>query len=264
MTGLLSGRRRRADPRAAKQPHYARAYCGFVALLLLCCALGWAGRAGAANLQISPVMINFAAAQGAAGINLQNQGDTPLFGQVRVYVWDQVNGEDVLTPTQDVVASPPLVQIAPRGSQTIRLVRTGDRGTAQERTYRVLIDEVARDDGPATSGVDIRLRYSVPVFVAAADAAGQEALSWTFFRKDGSWMVRIVNAGIRHAQIGAWSVSNRAGKEFSISQGLFGYVLPGRSREWRLPVDKDADLGGALTIKVSVNARSLIAHNTTP
>ena len=222
------------------------------------------GTAAAANLQISPVLINFAAPQGTAGVSLLNLGETPLFGQVRVYVWDQQNGEDVLTPTQEVVASPPLVQIAPRGSQTVRLVRTGERGGAAERTYRVLIDEVARDDGPAVSGVDIRLRYSVPVFVAGADPAGQEQLSWVVTRKDGAWMMRVTNGGQKHAQIGTLVLANRAGKEFSVSSGLFGYVLAGRSREWRLPVDKDADLGGTLAIKASVNGKAVTANNTVP
>jgi fimbrial chaperone protein len=63
--------------------------------------------AAAANLQISPVSIQFRAGQGAAGVSLQNYGDTPLYGQVRVYAWDQRDGQDVLTPANDVVASPP-------------------------------------------------------------------------------------------------------------------------------------------------------------
>ena len=232
--------------------------------LVLCCAVGGGAAAMAANLQISPVLINFAAAQNTAGVSLMNLGDQPLFGQVRVYLWDQQNGEDVLTPTQEVVASPPLVQIAARGSQTIRLVRTGAHDGAAEHTYRVLIDEVARDDGPAVSGVDIRLRYSVPVFIAGTNPAAQEQLSWVVSRKDGAWMMRVSNAGQKHAQIGTLVLANRAGKEFTISSGLFGYVLPGRNREWRLPVDKDADLGGVLAIKASVNGKAVTASNTVP
>jgi fimbrial chaperone protein len=228
--------------------------------LLRCVALAccWVATAGAANLQISPVMINFRADQNAAGINLQNLGDAPAYGQVRVYVWDQKGGDDNLTPTQEVVASPPIVQIGPKGSQTIRLVRTGDMASASERTYRVLIDEIARDDGPA-AGVDIRLRYSVPVFVAPASDRGPENLAWTFFRKDGEWMLRVVNTGQRHAQIGAMSLTNQAGKDFVISKGLFGYVLAGSSREWRLPVAKDAELDGPVAIKAFVNAKALTA-----
>lgn len=228
--------------------------------------LGIAGveTAGAANLQISPVTINMRAEQTSAGITLQNLGDTPLFGQVRVFLWDQANGEEALSPTQELVASPPIVEIAANGRQTIRLVRTQAASAQQERTYRVLIDEVGRDDDPARSGVDIRLRYSVPVFVLPGGAAGREVLDWQVYRKDGEWMLRVQNTGNFHAQIGSLALTNQAGKSFVISNGLFGYVLAGRMRVWRLPVPKDAALEGTLAIAVNVNAKVSVARNSTP
>lgn len=235
-------------------------------LLLTMLLLGIAGveTAGAANLQISPVTINMRAEQTSAGITLQNLGDTPLFGQVRVFLWDQANGEEALSPTQELVASPPIVEIAANGRQTIRLVRTQAASAQQERTYRVLIDEVGRDDDPARSGVDIRLRYSVPVFVLPSGVAGKEVLDWQVYRKDGEWMLRVQNSGNFHAQIGSLTLTNQAGKNYVISNGLFGYVLPGRMRVWRLPVPKDAALEGALAIAVNVNAKVSVARNSTP
>lgn len=235
-------------------------------LLLSMLLLGIAGMgpAGAANLQISPVTITMRAEQSSAGITLQNLGDAPLFGQVRVFLWDQANGEEALTPTQELVASPPIVEIAANSRQTIRLVRTQAGSAPQERTYRVLIDEVARDDDPARSGVDIRLRYSVPVFVLPSGVPGKEALDWQVYRKDGEWMLRVQNSGNFHAQIGSLTLTNQAGKDFVISSGLFGYVLAGRMRVWRLPVPKDAALQGPLAIAVNVNAKASVARNSTP
>jgi len=235
-------------------------------LLLPMLLLGVAGveTAGAANLQISPVTINMRAEQTSAGITLQNLGDAPLFGQVRVFLWDQANGEEAMSPTQELVASPPIVEIAANGRQTIRLVRTQAASAQQERTYRVLIDEVGRDDDPARSGVDIRLRYSVPVFVLPSGAPGKEVLDWQVYRKDGEWMLRVQNTGNFHAQIGSLTLTNQAGKNFVISNGLFGYVLAGRMRVWRLPVPRDAALEGALAIAVNVNAKVSVARNSTP
>lgn len=225
------------------------------------------GAARAANLQISPVTINFRAEQSAAGITLQNLGEVSVYGQVRVFVWDQQGGDDVLTATQELVASPPIVQIGAKASQTIRLVRTGAGAAAGgelERTYRVLIDEVAGADTPTTSGVDIRLRYSVPIFIASPGQVAADALSWQFFRKDGAWMLRLRNDGRSHAQVGAMIVANKTGQDYVISKGLFGYVLAGRSREWRLPVDKNAELNGPLTIRAVINAKPLVASNSPP
>jgi len=228
--------------------------------LLACCAAGVHG----ANLQISPVTLNLRAPQSAAGINLQNLGDQPMYGQVRVFAWEQRDGDEVLAPTQELVASPPIVEIAANSRQTIRLVRAQGGPVAQEKTYRVLIDEVGRDDDPGRSGVDIRLRYSVPVFVLPAGAPGKEILDWQVFREQGAWMLRIKNSGNVHAQIGAMTFTNQAGNVFVISKGLFGYVLAARMRVWRLPVAREAELDGPLSIAVNVNAKALVATNSTP
>ncbi len=234
----------------------ARLLTFFLSLMLLASCLGSMARA--ANLQISPVTLRLRADQGAAGIELQNLGQAPIYGQVRVYVWDQQAGEDVLAPTQQLVASPPIVQIGARAAQTIRLVRTGVAAPGIELSYRVLIDELARDDGPASTGVDIRLRYSVPVFVLPA-VAGSEALGWRVSKKDGGWVLRVDNRGTRHAQIGALTLSTSGGAQFVISKGLFGYVLAGRWREWRLPLTAPADLSGTVAINAVINAKPVQA-----
>jgi fimbrial chaperone protein len=215
----------------------------------------------AASLQISPVSVRFAGDQQASSIALQNMGDAPIYGQVRVYRWEQKDGEDVLTATRDVIVSPPIVQITAGATQAIRLVLTPATRRGVEGTYRVLIDELGREDGGAAQGVDIRLRYSVPVFLAPLLAPGaaaprDDALDWLVFRKDGSWMLRVRNDGAIHAQLGAVDFSNRAGVKFDISKGLFGYVLAGRERLWKLPVDDKADLAGALSVRAVINARA--------
>lgn len=216
----------------------------------------------AASLQISPVGLRFAPAQQAASITLQNMGEAPIYGQVRVFRWEQQDGADVLLPTRELVASPPIVQIGAHASQAVRLVLTAANGSAPARageaSYRILIDELGREDGSAAQGVDIRLRYSVPVFVGAPASPGQAApsLDWQVFRQDGAWMLKVRNDGALHAQLGTVDFVNGAGARFAISQGLLGYVLAGRERLWRLPVAADADLAGVLAVKAVVNARA--------
>ncbi|TWI67301.1 fimbrial chaperone protein [Pseudoduganella lurida] len=229
------------------------------------CALTSAG-AGAASLQISPVSIAFKAGQGAAAISLQNQGDTPVYGQVRAYAWSQRDGEDVLVETTDVVVSPPIIEVAPRATQMIRLILKSNAPSNVERSYRLLVDEIPRG-GSEASGVDIRLRYSVPVFVApSGDAA--PVLAWTLYRQgntaNGAWMMRVSNTGRIHAQLGATALRNAAGTDFELSKGLFGYVLPGQQRVWKLPLAQDAKLQGQVTVQSTVNARPETADAATP
>lgn len=216
-----------------------------------------ANSAYAANLQISPVSISFQPGQNAAGIQLQNNGDTPIYGQVRVYAWDQKDGADVLTPTTNLVASPPVIEIAANSAQTIRLVRRAGAAAANgaaEQTYRILIDELPRGDSQQ-GNVAIRLQYSVPAFVLPADTQAAPALEWSTFQRAGAWHLRANNSGALHAQIGATTV--RLGTQnIELSKGLLGYALPGRSREWQLPAEVAKGMPAPLAIQATVNARA--------
>jgi fimbrial chaperone protein len=228
-----------------------------VAALVSAFVLG--GLAQASTLQISPVTVELRADQPAAGVGLHNSGDKPLYGQVRVFVWTQNENGDVLEPTQSLVASPPIVQIAPNGDQLIRLVRVAPGPVATEQSYRLLIDEIPSADATPTTGVQVRLRYSVPVFVDATVPSAQPQLGWHLAKRDGAWFLAVENRGMRHAQIGALTLRNAAGQSFEVSRGLFGYALGGARREWRLPLNPSADLTGAVTVDGRINGQPMTA-----
>jgi len=209
----------------------------------------------AATLQISPVIINMQSGENASGLTLRNPGDIPLYGQVRVFLWDQTDDSDTLTATGQLVASPPLIQIAAGGSQLVRLVRTTPAPAAAEQTYRVLIDELPQPDSLLASGVMIRLRYSVPIFVEPAGAGGAPRLAWHLIHRASAWFVSVDNSGTRHAQISAIQLINGAGKVYPINGGLLGYALAGRSHRWEVALPADASLDGSVKIRASVNTQ---------
>jgi len=236
---------------------------GFFSIVLAAALLSGTAAHGA-NLQISPVSISFQPGQNAAGIQLQNNGDTPLYGQVRVYAWDQRDGIDALTPTTQLVASPPIIEIAGKSAQTIRLVRRAGTPVGNpsapgggEQTYRILIDELPRGD-PQQGNVAIRLQYSVPAFVLPSDTQAAPQLEWSTFQRAGAWHLRARNTGALHAQIGATSVTVGS-RDVVLSKGLLGYALPGRTREWALPADVAGALPAPLAIDTNVNAKPLSA-----
>lgn len=220
------------------------------ALLLLTAGL----LAHGATLQISPVTVDLPSDENASGITLRNEGDRPLYGQVRVFRWDQSNGNDTLTPTQELVASPPLIQIAAQADQLVRLVRATPAPIAVEQSYRILIDELPPPDTTPTNGVTIRLRYSVPVFVEPAGAAERPNLSWHLARDGHGWVLRVDNSGAKRAQIAAVQLVNGAGKVYEINKGLLGYALAGRARQWPVSLPPDADFGGTVKVRAAVNS----------
>ncbi|WP_232464527.1 fimbrial biogenesis chaperone [Bordetella genomosp. 8] len=233
-----------------------------IACMMLACLLPAAIPVRAANLQISPITVSLGPDETATALTLVNEGDQPLYGQVRAFDWDQADGEDVLTPARDLIASPPLIEIAPRAQQIIRLLRTATGPVASEHSYRVLVDEIAPPDQAQASGVTVRLRYSIPVFVGST-ADGQPALTWSLRKQAGGWSLEAVNSGTRRAQISAVQLRS-GGRTYDINNGLLGYALAGRARRWNLPLDGGAALSSPVQLRARVNANPVEASvNTT-
>jgi Pili and flagellar-assembly chaperone, PapD N-terminal domain len=76
-----------------------------------------------ASMQIAPILLDLQAPAAASTIDLTNQAPQPASIQVRVFAWTQVDGKEGLTPTNDVVASPPFATIAPGAKLSIRVIR---------------------------------------------------------------------------------------------------------------------------------------------
>ncbi|MDR3414890.1 MAG: fimbria/pilus periplasmic chaperone [Nevskia sp.] len=216
--------------------------------------------AGAASLQVSPVTLVFQAGQPALGITLHNTGDAPLTGQVRVFTWGQDGKDDTLQPADKaLVASPPMVVIAPQAEQLVRVVRLNREPADHELTYRLLIDELpppqsGTTPSEVTGGVNFRLRYSIPVFVPMGGAPAEPKLDWTLRQRDGSWFIAAANHGATHAQLSAVKLTAPDGDSFEVSAGLLGYALAGNGREWRLPEKFPAKFGAAgVKVQATVN-----------
>jgi fimbrial chaperone protein len=228
-------------------------------ILLLALVIAVSHFAKAATLQISPVMVELGSQDNASGLTLRNPGDQPLYGQVRVYRWTQTDGEDVLSPTQEIVASPPLIQIPARAEQLVRLVRPAPAPGSGEQSYRLLIDELPEPGEKPADGVTIRLRYSVPVFVEPPGASGSPQLKWTLQQGSGGWDLVVENTGTRRAQISAVELVDATGTAHLLNKGLLGYALAGQTRRWSITLAPDAGPGGAMSLRAAVNATPVTA-----
>lgn len=206
------------------------------------------GTAQAAVLEISPVTISLAAGQSATTIEIRNRGDAPVAVQVRAYDWAQSGDEDVLTPTRDLILSPPIFTVPAGGSQTLRLLVRGGAAVVGERSYRLLLDEV-----PAISQgqqIVIALRVSLPVIIAAASPASK-GLRWRVGRAPGGETVlSATNAGLGYDAVQAIAVTLADGSRRSaVARGKNPYVLAGAERHW--VVDGRRVPAGALRLNVT-------------
>jgi fimbrial chaperone protein len=202
--------------------------------LILAALLPGVAPVAAASLQVQPALVDITAPAGASTVTLRNAGERPINVQIRVFRWSQSNGVETLQPTDDVVASPPAVELAPGVAYVARIVRVAKRPVVGEESYRLFIDELP-DDAAAKSGtVKLLVRYSIPVFFAAPDRSPPD-VSWSVVNVDGQVVVFAKNAGVARMRISELKVRDEAGREISFGKGLVGYALGRSTMGWAAP-----------------------------
>lgn len=229
-------------PRFASQPGR------LAALALTLCALP--APVLASGLQVEPVTVTLRERSGI--IWLTNSGSEPIQAQVRTYRWSQGPQGETLDPSEDLIASPPMVRIPAGGRQVVRLVSSG--AASCEDTYRLKIDELPGQT-PATSGLRYVLHYSVPVFVTRRECAqAAPNLSWRLVPASRGIQLQVENSGTAHAQLAQASFVKRDGHRIELSPGLMGYVLPGSRMDFTLAPPPEAFDGGG-TLELLVNGK---------
>jgi len=187
--------------------------------------------ARAQALSVVPVRIQMGPGQKAAVLSVTNQGTSETAVQVRIYAWNQKDGEDRLVESNNVLVSPPLATIGPGGAQVIRLML---RETAQTReaTYRVIVDQIPP---PAAAGsVQIALRMSIPVFAQPAARTAPHLQFHIESDAERSYLVAS-NLGGRHEVIRNVEVATGDGRQLKPSSDSSPYILAGATRRWAIP-----------------------------
>lgn len=203
---------------------------------LLIGLLASSGMVVANGLQVVPTTLNLQASQNADGLWLSNTGDSVVHAQVRVYHWTQDARGDQLTPSQGLVVSPPMLQLATGDHQLIRVIRMGAPPTgsgAVEDAYRLSIDELPVD-AQGKKGLQFVLHYSLPIFIEPALPTAPPQLQWNLLRDGEHVVLQVTNHGGSHAQLARLSYVDTSGHRTDITQGLLGYVLPGATMQWTL------------------------------
>lgn len=214
-------------------------------LLLFGGAVTPAVSAAAAVFQIFPVLIEAPADAPTGVVTLSNGSAEPVMLQLRIFRWTQVGGRDVLTPTSDVVASPPAAKIEPGRQQVVRVVRTAKAPAATEEAYRLIVDEIPVAKFAPTHGVRMMLRQSVPVFFGS-NAKAAPRVEWRIERTSGGWELAALNKGPRRQRISDLEIRDEAGRLLDQRLGLVGYVLGNSEARWTLNFKEGATVSAKL------------------
>lgn len=189
--------------------------------------------AHATDLRVAPVMLEPLPGARSTTLTILNGEQKPVRVQVRVMRWTQVNGEERLEPTTDVVASPPQTQLQPGQHYLVRVVRTAKTPIPTEESYRVLVDEVPDAADARPGAVAMVVRQSIPVFFSDENHR-VSMVDWSIARRGDQTEVVAFNRGTRRLRLSDIVIEAHDGPVYEQS-GLLGYVLPGATM--RFPVD---------------------------
>src|SRR6202171_1082103 len=210
--------------RAMKAVHARQAFF----LLVACLLTPFSVMAG--SLSVTPIRVELSSAQRSVALTVRNEGDQPTVVQAQLVAWSQVDDEDRLEPTIDLLASPPIFTVAPGASQVLRIALRTAPDAARERSYRVLVTEVPGKPDPEFTGAQFALKISLPIFVGASAAKTAPRLEWSGVRTaKGDLALTAVNTGGKHIQVQTIDVAGAGPDPDARFAGLW-YVLAGQRR----------------------------------
>lgn len=198
---------------------------------------------------VLPVRIYMNPRDRAVAVTITNEGDEEVVLQADLNDWKQkADGTEEQTPTEDLILSPPIIKLAPKARQVVRLARVGAPDATRQLTYRMILREVpeavaARDKNVQMS---IALALSMPVFITPPTA--KRVMSCSATRMDTRVLdVSCANSGTAYAQVR--EVVLRSGDQQLARFEGGTYILPGARKSMNIRGDRDIAAG---TFQLSV------------
>ena len=214
---------------------------------LLAAALAGAIVAGAtaargAEVQINPVVVQLSAGTGSALVSVRNAAAEAVRFEVQVRAWSQSPaGEMVLAPTEDVLAFPPILALAPGEERNLRVAAATAFG-AVEKTYRVFVQELPPAERPeSASQVRVLSRIGLPVFLAPDRPVARHAVE-ALAVAAGRVTFRLENRGNVHLRPTAVKLvgSDGDGRPVLEKELDAWYVLAGGRRDYAVDLAGEA------------------------
>ncbi|MFA7279351.1 MAG: molecular chaperone [Sterolibacterium sp.] len=212
--------------------------------------------AGAAVWDVDPVRIELSQEQQTAALTIKNESDQPTSLQVQAVAWAQEGGKDVYTPTRELLVSPPIVTIAPKSEQVIRVALRRQADASKELSYRINLQELPPQPREGFNGVQVALRIGLPVFVQPEKDQAAPKMTWNVQRlPDHQLKVGLQNHGTAHVQVSDFALYLPGSEQSIATQAGSTYVLAGQSQEWLLKTGSlQVVSGGQLRIKAYTDA----------
>ncbi len=215
---------------------------GFVLLLFVMTA------AQAADMRVAPTRLFFAPEQRVQDVLIANPGGQPLLVELQAFHWSAAP----LEPAEEVVLSPPIVQIPPGESAVVRVGFRGAKREACETSYRLWLTEVPQGPTPGKP-VLLRTRMDLPIFRLQAKDCHADLHALLNAEQH---QLNVENRGNAHALMQKLTLRHDRG-ETPVVMSSLGYVLPGEKREFPVPMNARLDQVRWLELVVETPDKSL-------
>lgn len=225
---------------------------GKKSLLYLLAVLG-VSSAIAGSVTLTPVRLEIAAGQQVTNFNIYNQDSSKAVYQITAFSWQQKNGKDIETPTNDVIITPPIVTIQGKAEQVVRVGLRYPANSSQEASYRVIVQEVPLSEPSLNSsqtGIHMLLKMSMPLFIKPAEETRQLNCEIKSVKPSSNlWSIRLVNNSNVHVIISDFQLANVSGSKITTQPNISGVILSKQSKEWQVaikqPLPKEVKLSVA-------------------
>jgi fimbrial chaperone protein len=215
----------------------------------------WA-RAG--SFEVNPVGLTLSGTRSTGVVTVTNASDSLTVVQLEVVAWSQEKGEDVYTPSRNLLATPPIFTLPVGGQQTVRLGLMSKPDAKLETAYRLFLQEVPPPNESGVQGLQVLLRVGIPVFVEPAVATAPE-LHWNARRLSATEIsVEAVNEGSAHVQIEELKLGVNA--EVKPLAERLGYILPGQHASWIFNLPAPLAAGKSLLLTADTDRSTLHAQ----
>lgn len=199
----------------------------------------------AGAFSVTPVRIYMKPHDRAVALTIVNEGTTEVALQADMNSWtQQPDGSDVIELTEDMIVSPPIIRLAPKARQVVRLARLQPPDLGRQLTYRLIVREVPEATAPhdKTIQVPIALALSMPVFITPPNTA--RVVDCELSRTEAQALeARCANIGTAYAQIREIVVSR--GKQTLARFEGGSYILPGARHTLAVKGDQAIEPGPA-------------------
>ncbi len=180
----------------------------------------------AGPFSVTPVRIYMTPQDRAVAVTINNEGDSELVMQADLYTWKQKpNGEDDLELTEDLLLSPPIIKIAGKSRQVVRLARLQPPDLDQQQSYRLIVREIP-EAAPSSANLQLQIAiaFSLPVFITPPNAKHQLDCAAQKTAMD-KVSVTCTNTGNAYAQIIDLTLEKSLDNKIT-ARTKGGYILP--------------------------------------